>query len=280
MSPKYSWIFLVLLSLGSTIYSQSCKWLHRQQGHVTKQILQNFNQMLPAERTHEVCLENITELADIDSLYDISQVESAAIAVCEVSKQTVQFYRKHQEKLGCQQPACDRLQDLLYYQANQLVDCIPATAENHLFVEGISQQFYTLEKIIHDQGNTECVQRIINTEIRRNLQLAAQLSSRMRRRHLMKTLLWLHDPIYQQSKCSLENCKKRFNDVKQGLKTKLAKELQESHRIGGGQAGQIHYTTFEEVLKQVIPPEILPDNHIEDMDHPSSQAQLAIGKYS
>ncbi|XP_075054161.1 uncharacterized protein LOC142140198 [Mixophyes fleayi] len=189
MSPKHSWTFPLLLNLSSIIYAQNCKWLNHQHEHVTKQILQKFNQMLPAEKINELCLRNITELANIESLYDISQVQSAAIAVREVSNQTVQFYKKHQEKLECHQSAWERLQELLYYQGNQLADCIPETAENHVFVEGISQQFNTLEKIIHDQVNTVCARRIIHTVIGRNLQLAAQLSSRMRRKKPMKTPL-------------------------------------------------------------------------------------------
>ncbi|XP_063819198.1 uncharacterized protein LOC135057236 [Pseudophryne corroboree] len=184
-----SWTFLLLLSLSSVIYSQSCKLLHRHHDHVTKQILQKFNQTIGANESPGECLSNTIILPNIDHLYQISQVESAAIAVCEVYNQTVQFYKKHHEKLGCHQSACDRLQVLLNHQGHQLADCIPATAENHLFIEGISKQFNSLEKIILDQDNTECARRIVQTEIGRNLQLAAQLSSRMRRQQLMKTLL-------------------------------------------------------------------------------------------
>ncbi|XP_077314644.1 uncharacterized protein LOC143934971 [Lithobates pipiens] len=175
-------------SLSPIVFAQSCKWLHRNQEVVNRQILQNFKQMIPAEDSPGVCLNSNFSFPNIKHLYSISKVESAAIAVREVANQTIQFYRRYEEKLDYHWPAWERLQELLYYQEQQLSDCIPEKAENQLFIQGISQQFLTLQRILEEQDDKVCAQRAVNAEIQRNLLLSSQLSSRMRRLHLLRSL--------------------------------------------------------------------------------------------
>ncbi|XP_077314640.1 uncharacterized protein LOC143934968 [Lithobates pipiens] len=185
MTTTYSLTILFFVSLTSIVSGQTCKWLHRNQEVVNRQILQNFNQMIPAEDSPGVCLSSNFSVPDIKHLYNISKVESAAIAVREVANQTIQFYRRNEEKLDYHRPAWERLQELLYYQEQQLSDCIPEGAENHLFIESISQQFITLQMILEEQDDKVCAQRAVHAEIQRNLLLASQLSSHMRREHLI-----------------------------------------------------------------------------------------------
>ncbi|XP_077314645.1 uncharacterized protein LOC143934972 [Lithobates pipiens] len=249
MTTTYSWTILILVSLTSIVSAQSCKWLHRNQEVVNRQILQNFKQMIPAEDSPVVCFNSNFSVPDIKHLYSISKVESAAIAVREVANQTIQFYRRYEEKLDYHWPAWERLQELLYYQEQQLSDCIPEGAENQLFIQGISQQFIILQRILEEQvshpppfhplkghffidpqgsvsdvkttlqvfyqqiihwliflskalwlphthtniypfpqDNKVCARRAVNAEIQRNLLLSSQLSSRMRRLHLLRSL--------------------------------------------------------------------------------------------
>nr|AWL54284.1 type I interferon [Nanorana parkeri] len=180
MTSTSSWTVLLLLSLSSMVSAQTCKWLHRNQQEWTRQILHNFNQMVPAEETGQPCQDNSPHLPVIDSLYSITQAESAAIAVHEVANQIVQFYRRNQDRMDYHLPAWEKLQELLNYQEQHLSDCIPEGAENQLFIQGISQRFNTLQRILEEQKDTACAWRTVHTEIGRNLRLAAQLSARMR----------------------------------------------------------------------------------------------------
>ncbi|XP_077314641.1 uncharacterized protein LOC143934969 [Lithobates pipiens] len=152
MTTTYSWTILIFMSLTFIVSTQSCKWLHRKQEVVNRQILQNFKRMIPAEDSPEVCLRSNFSIPDIKHLYQISNVESAAIAVREVANQTIQLYRRYGQKLDYHRPAWERLQELLYYQEQQLSDCIPEGAENQLFIQGISQQFITMQRILEEQG--------------------------------------------------------------------------------------------------------------------------------
>nr|AWL54312.1 type I interferon 1 [Nanorana parkeri] len=188
MAATYSWTVVIFLSLSSIISAQTCKWLHPNQGVVTRQILQNFQQMIPAEDSPGVCLNSNFSLPDLRHLYQITAVQSAAIAVREVGNQTTQFYRRYEERLDYHWPAWERLQELLYYQEQQLSDCIPEGAENQLFIQGISQQFTTLQRILEEQEDEVCARRTAHAEIRRNLLLAGQLLSRMRRQRLQRHL--------------------------------------------------------------------------------------------
>lgn len=180
MTSTYSWIVL-LLSLSSMVSAQTCKWLHRNQEEWSRQILHSFNQMVPSKKTGQFCQENPSPLPVIDSLYNIIQVESAAIAVREVADRTIRFYRRNQDRLDHHRPSWERLQELVHYQDQQLSDCIPEGAENQLFIQGISQRFNTLQRILEEQGDAGCAWRTVHTEIGRNLRLAAQLSTRMRK---------------------------------------------------------------------------------------------------
>ncbi|XP_075438347.1 uncharacterized protein LOC142477237 [Ascaphus truei] len=181
MSHEVSWRVFLLLSLSSFSYSQNCKWLQPHQERLNQLILQNFNLMSPVEEFPLACILNTTFPPNIDALYSISQVGAAALAVREVTNQTNWFYIKHHESLRCRQQAWERLQALLHYQGNQLAECIPEGAENHLQKEAASKYFHTLEEIVQEQDNNVCARNIIRMEVGRNLRLAAQLSSRMGR---------------------------------------------------------------------------------------------------
>ncbi|XP_075437445.1 uncharacterized protein LOC142475468, partial [Ascaphus truei] len=181
MSHEVSWRVFLLLSLSSFSYSQNCKWLQPHQERLNQRILQNFNLMSPVEEFPLACILNTTFPPNIDALYSVSQVGAAALAVREVTNQTNWFYIKHHESLRCQQQAWERLQALLHYQGNQLAECIPEGAENHLHKEAASKYFHTLEEIVQEQDNNVCARNIIRMEVGRNLRLAAQLSSRMGR---------------------------------------------------------------------------------------------------
>ncbi|XP_041435015.1 uncharacterized protein LOC108702184 [Xenopus laevis] len=171
---------LVLISI---VQPKTCKWLRPKQEYLNSQILKTFEEMSPFEDYDETC--QYDELPNIDGIYSISQVEAAALAVREVLNETIRFYRKHHESMGCKQQAWERFQQLLYYQIHQLEGCIPETAANPVFNQTLSEQFAVLEKFIQEE-NTPCLRDIIQSEIRRNLQLAAQLSSRARRQHLLQ----------------------------------------------------------------------------------------------
>lgn len=186
MTITYSWTICIFVSLSPIVSAQSCKWFNRNQEVVNRQILHNFNLMILAEDSPGVCLNSNFSIPDVKHLYNISKVESAAIAVQEIANQTIQFYRRYEDKLDFHQPAWERLQELLYYQEQQLSDCIPEGAENQLFIQGISQQFITLQRILEEQ-NDVCAQRTAHAEIRRNFHLAGQLSSRMRRQNLPRS---------------------------------------------------------------------------------------------
>ncbi|XP_075437447.1 uncharacterized protein LOC142475469 [Ascaphus truei] len=181
MSHEVSWRVFLLLSLSSFSYSQNCKWLQPHQERLNQRILQIFNLMSPVEEFPFACILNTTFPPNIDALYSISQVGAAALAVREVTNQTNWFYIKHHESLRCQQQAWERLQALLHYQGNQLAECNPEGAENHLHKEATSKYFHTLEEIVQEQDNNVCARNIIRMEVGRNLRLAAQLSSRMGR---------------------------------------------------------------------------------------------------
>nr|NP_001388244.1 uncharacterized LOC108702184 precursor [Xenopus laevis]ANQ43307.1 type I interferon 2 [Xenopus laevis] len=198
---------LVLISI---VQPKTCKWLRPKQEYLNSQILKTFEEMSPFEDYDETC--QYDELPNIDGIYSISQtcappaagrtsgqklhwgpvlticpkVEAAALAVREVLNETIRFYRKHHESMGCKQQAWERFQQLLYYQIHQLEGCIPETAANPVFNQTLSEQFAVLEKFIQEEENTPCLRDIIQSEIRRNLQLAAQLSSRARRQHLLQ----------------------------------------------------------------------------------------------
>ncbi|XP_053308729.1 uncharacterized protein LOC128470898 [Spea bombifrons] len=178
------WRVLFLLSLIAVIYCQSCKWLRPQQEYLNKMILQNFKMMHHVEASHDECMNSSPTLPNTESLFNISQVEEAAIAVHEFTNQTIWFYRKQHERLRCQEDIWQRLQDLLYYLRSQVADCIPMTAENPTFKRQISECFSLLDKIVDEQDNS-CTRNFIHFHIKWNLQLAMQLSSRMRRRHLL-----------------------------------------------------------------------------------------------
>nr|AHN05532.1 type I interferon [Xenopus laevis] len=182
------WSVLLLLSLTSIVHSQSCKWLHPKQEYLNTQILKAFNQTTPLRGNDETCEEHPGDLPNIESIYNVSQVEAAALAVREVLNETIRFYRKHHESMGCKQQAWERFQQLLYYQIHQLEGCVSETAENHLIKELVSEQFNLLEKIVLEKDNSACVLDFICSEIRRNLQLVLQLSSRLRRQHLLQRI--------------------------------------------------------------------------------------------
>ncbi|XP_018093181.1 interferon alpha-G [Xenopus laevis] len=180
------WSVLLLLSLTSIVHSQSCKWLHPQQEYLNSQILKAYNQMNNLEESDKTCQEYPTELPYEERIKNVLQVETAALAVREVLNETIRFYRKHHESMGCKQQAWERFQQLLYYQIHQLEGCIPEMAENHLIKEAISEEFHLLEKMVLEKDNSACVWVFISSEIRRNLQLVLQLSSRFRRQHLLQ----------------------------------------------------------------------------------------------
>ncbi|OCT60123.1 hypothetical protein XELAEV_18046143mg [Xenopus laevis] len=172
---------LVLISI---VQPKTCKWLRPKQEYLNSQILKTFEEMSPFEDYDETC--QYDELPNIDGIYSISQVEAAALAVREVLNETIRFYRKHHESMGCKQQAWERFQQLLYYQIHQLEGCIPETAANPVFNQTLSEQFAVLEKFIQEEDNSACVWVFISSEIRRNLQLVLQLSSRFRRQHLLQ----------------------------------------------------------------------------------------------
>ncbi|OCT62333.1 hypothetical protein XELAEV_18043414mg [Xenopus laevis] len=180
------WSVLLLLSLTSIVHSQSCKWLHPKQEYLNTQILKTFNETIPIRETEKICEEHPSDLPNTESIYNVSQVEAAALAVREVLNGTIRFYMKHHERMGCKQQAWERFQHLLYYQIHQLEGCISETAEDHLIKESVSEQFNLLEKTILEKGSSACVWDFIHSEIRRNLQLVLQLSSRLRRHHLIQ----------------------------------------------------------------------------------------------
>ncbi|XP_063814272.1 uncharacterized protein LOC135054824 isoform X2 [Pseudophryne corroboree] len=92
-----------------------------------------------------------------------------------------------------------------------------------------------------------------------------------RKKAMWKSITDAVNAVSSYRRC-VENVKKRFNDVKRVLKAKMVEELHEAQRTGGGHSASILYTSFEEELKQVIPPKILPGSHIEYTDRPPSQA--------
>ncbi|XP_063281975.1 uncharacterized protein LOC134566199 [Pelobates fuscus] len=179
--------FLILSGLISLTYSQNCKWLRPQQMYLNRKILQSFNQMSLLEITSGTCPQNSTVVPNIDDLYNISQVEEAAIAARDVTNQTIRFYKRNHQKLQCDEKAWERVEMLLYYQLNLLDDCIPEGAENPQFQLNISEYFISLQKIVNEEVDT-CARTVVQINIKRNLQLAALLSSRMRRKHLLKNI--------------------------------------------------------------------------------------------
>ncbi|CAH2302929.1 type I interferon 4 [Pelobates cultripes] len=181
-----SWRILFFSSLVSVIYSQNCKWLRPQQEYLSKQILQTFNQMSSFGTSSGICSQSSTILPNIDDLYNFSQDEDAIIIASEVTKQTIGFYKKHNEKLKCNKKVWERLHELLNYQENQLNDCIPEGAENSQIKQRLSEYFNVLEQIVNEKDDS-CVHMIVQLTIKKNLQLVAQLSFRMRSRLLQKS---------------------------------------------------------------------------------------------
>nr|CAO03089.1 TPA: type I interferon 5 [Xenopus tropicalis] len=185
------WSVLLLLSLTSIVHSQSCKWLHPKQEYLNSQILKAFNEttfvfQFTVRETDEICQEHRSDLSNTESLYNVSQVEAGVLIVREVLNETMRFYMKHHESMGCKQQAWERFQQLLYYQIHQLEACIPKASENHLIKETISEEFNLLEKIVLGKDNSACVWDFIHSETRRNLQQVLQLSSRLRRQRLLQ----------------------------------------------------------------------------------------------
>ncbi|XP_063281979.1 uncharacterized protein LOC134566202 [Pelobates fuscus] len=133
-----------------------------------------------------ICSQSSTILPNIDDLYNFSQDEDAIIIANEVTKQTIGFYKNHNEKLKCNDKAWERLHELLNYQGNQLNDCIPEGAENSQIKQRLSEYFNVLEQIVN-KNDDSCVHMIVQLNMKRNLQLVAQLSSRMRSRLLQKS---------------------------------------------------------------------------------------------
>ncbi|CAH2306921.1 type I interferon 2 [Pelobates cultripes] len=179
--------FLILSSLVSLIYSQNCKWLRPQQDNLNKEILQSFNQMRPLGTSSGTCPQNTIMVPNIDDLYNISQVEEAAIAARDVTNQTIRFYKRNHQKLQCDEKAWERMEKLLDYQLSLLDDCIPEGAGNPQFQQNMSEYFILLQKIVNEEVDT-CARTIVQVNIKRNLQLAALLASRMRRKHLLKNI--------------------------------------------------------------------------------------------
>ncbi|XP_012808078.1 interferon beta [Xenopus tropicalis] len=186
MLPMGQWSVLLLLSLTSIVHSQSCKWLHPKQEYLNTQILKAFNEMMPLKETEEICEEHPTDLPNTESTYSVSQVEAGALAVREVLNETMRFYMKHHESMGCKQQAWERFQQLLYYQIHQLEACVSQTEENDLLKESISEEFNLLETMVLEKDNSACVWDFIHLETRRNLQQVLQLSSRLRRQRLLQ----------------------------------------------------------------------------------------------
>lgn len=139
--------------------------------------------MVPAEERGRLCPDHTPHLPvidRIDSIYDVTQVESAAIAVRDVSKQTMDFYTRNQDRLAKRQAAKDAwesLQQLIRQQEAQLSDCIANEAKN----PRITQRFNSLQRILDEQEDGGCAWRSVHNEIARNLRLASQLSARMRK---------------------------------------------------------------------------------------------------
>ncbi|XP_018093182.2 interferon a3 [Xenopus laevis] len=185
MNHMMSRPLLLLLSLISIVHCRNCKWLHPKQEYLNIQILQTFSQLTPPKEFDIVCHDYPTAQPNLERLYNITQVEAAALAVREVLNETIRFYRKHHESMGCKQQAWERFQQLLYYQIHQLEGCVPETGENDLLKNKISEQFQQWEKNVAEQDKASCAWDFIQDEIRRNLHLALQLSSRLRRQHLL-----------------------------------------------------------------------------------------------
>ncbi|XP_031750057.1 interferon alpha-4-like [Xenopus tropicalis] len=176
---------ILLLVLIPIVQSQNCKWLQPKQEYLNRQTLKTFEEMNPPEDYDESCQYDSIELPNIDEIYSISQMEEMVLAVRGVLNETMRFYMKHHESMGCKQQAWERFQQLLYYQINQLEACIPETAENPVFNQTISDQYQALEQILQEK-NTACTRDIIQSEIRGNLQLVGQLASRARRQRLLQ----------------------------------------------------------------------------------------------
>nr|ANQ43262.1 type I interferon 7 [Xenopus tropicalis] len=177
------WSVLLLLSLTSIVHSQSCKWLHPKQEYLNTQILKAFHEMKCLEENVNICQENPSELPNKERIYSVSQVEAT---VKEVLNETMRFYMKHHESMGCKQQAWERFQQLLYYQIHQLEACVSQTEENDLLKESISEEFNLLETMVLEKDNSACVWDFIHSETRRNLQQVLQLSSRLRRQRLLQ----------------------------------------------------------------------------------------------
>ncbi|XP_041433457.1 uncharacterized protein LOC108701770 [Xenopus laevis] len=177
---------LLLLSFICIVHSQNCKWLQPKQEYLNTKILQAFSQMNCPKEFNKDCQDYPTAQYNLESIYNITQVEDVTLAVREVLNGTIRFYMKHHESMECKQQAWERFQHLLYYQIYQLEDCVPETAENDVLKKEISEQFREMDKYVAEQEEASCAWDFSHDEIRRNLHLVLQLSSRLRRQHLLQ----------------------------------------------------------------------------------------------
>ncbi|XP_063814354.1 myb-related transcription factor, partner of profilin-like isoform X2 [Pseudophryne corroboree] len=74
-------------------------------------------------------------------------------------------------------------------------------------------------------------------------------------------------------KRNVDNCRKRFSDIKRRLKEKLAEESRAAAVTGGYPPPRLEFCSYEEELRQIIPPEVLPVLHVVDTDRPLLQSQ-------
>ncbi|XP_063795526.1 uncharacterized protein LOC134957489 [Pseudophryne corroboree] len=65
-----------------------------------------------------------------------------------------------------------------------------------------------------------------------------------------------------------DTCRKRYYDIKRHVKSKMAKEAKSARKAGGGQPYIARYLEYEELMRSVIPPEVVSATHVRDSDSP------------
>ncbi|XP_069490159.1 interferon alpha-1/13-like isoform X1 [Ambystoma mexicanum] len=179
------------LSLAGTQYH--CKWLQRGQERLTKVILLNFQRLGDGEVFPTQCVKQSGFPADIDAVYNTTEVETAVLALRDVTQRINRFYSNPRPSLGLDRLRLERFLASLEQRTNDLRDCIDINRINAALhwetSKALEKYFRKLDDIATEKDNSVCARNVIRIEVGRQLQSAARLATNIRKMHILQTSL-------------------------------------------------------------------------------------------
>ncbi|XP_069490160.1 interferon alpha-11-like isoform X2 [Ambystoma mexicanum] len=139
------------------------------------------------------CVKQSGFPADIDAVYNTTEVETAVLALRDVTQRINRFYSNPRPSLGLDRLRLERFLASLEQRTNDLRDCIDINRINAALhwetSKALEKYFRKLDDIATEKDNSVCARNVIRIEVGRQLQSAARLATNIRKMHILQTSL-------------------------------------------------------------------------------------------